>query len=296
MKKKAIKIIACRRAGLSGDKRNCSWLPLMLLTVSGLLFLVLAGCDYLEGYSVQDYLNNVAQIQYSSDYALLGMNADLNALGADDLKEVEATTARLKTEQNQVVQTIEQLDQLEAPESVASLKSHLLDLYAQGADNIGILAASGDYRLATEPLIGEYESASKSFSEKVKTATDQTSLVACLQEYENALTSISERLKPIVPSMLSVHSHQRFIDNLNTLQAGLGETIAGLEGSDKTKLDEATAKMAAIEGGGADMRQTIKTEREADIRQYNARIQKMADLMSQIGQDQLELHQQFDRK
>ena len=53
--------------------------------------------------------------------------------------------------------------------------------------------------------------------------------------------------------------------------------------------------MAEIEGG-ADVRQIVKAEREADIRQYNARIQKMMDLMSRIGQDQLDLHQKFDRR
>ncbi|MCL4473171.1 MAG: hypothetical protein M1539_00265 [Actinobacteria bacterium] len=79
------------------------------------------------------------------------------------------------------------------------------------------------------------------------------------------------------------------------MQAGLGETIDGLQSNDKEKLDEAAAKMAAIEGG-ADMRQAIKAEREADIRQYNTRIQQMSELMSQIGQDQLDLHQQFDRR
>ncbi|MHB8858085.1 MAG: hypothetical protein ACYC6Z_01170 [Thermoleophilia bacterium] len=76
----------------------------------------------------------------------------------------------------------------------------------------------------------------------------------------------------------------------------MSETVDGLNSNDKAKLDEAAAKMAAIEGGGADMRQAIKAEREADIRQYNARIQQMSELMSQIGQDQLDLHQQFDRR
>ena len=73
------------------------------------------------------------------------------------------------------------------------------------------------------------------------------------------------------------------------------ETLAGLQSGDKAKLDEAAAKMAEIEGG-ADVRQIVKAEREADIRQYNARIQKMMDLMSRIGQDQLDLHQKFDRR
>ncbi|MCL4474593.1 MAG: hypothetical protein M1455_11800 [Actinobacteria bacterium] len=287
----------CWVTGLSGMNAR-KMLRIMVFPAALFLGLVLmvSACSYTEGYAVDDYLKNVSRIQYSSDYALLGMSADLNDLGATDLKAVEATTARLKAEQDQIIAAREQLDQLDAPESASTLKSHLLDLYAQGAENIGILAASGDYRLATEPLMGEYESVSKTFSEKVKTANDQTSLVACLQDYENALLSISEKLKPIVPSMLSVHSHQRFIDNLNTLQAGLGETIDGLEGGDRAKLDEATAKMAAIDGGGADLRHTIRTEREADIRQYNAKIKQMSELMSQIGQDQLELHQRFDRQ
>ncbi len=253
------------------------------------------GCGLTEGYSVEDYLHNVARIQYSCDTALVNLNDDLNTLGGRDLKAVEITTERLKNEQGEVESAREKLEGLEAPEAAAPLKSHLLDLYSQGAENIGILAAGGDYRLAVEPLISEYESASRSFSEKVKTATDSKSLIACMQEYKKSLAGIAGRLKPVEPSMLSLHSHQRFIDDLNTLQAGLDETVTALESGDRAKLDDAAKKMEEV-NQGSELQGTIAAERQADIKVFNAKVQRMTDLMAQIGQDQLELHQRFDRQ
>ncbi len=53
--------------------------------------------------------------------------------------------------------------------------------------------------------------------------------------------------------------------------------------------------MAEVNGDSDSIRERINTERLADIQEYNAKIQKMSELMNQIGQNQTDLHQRFDR-
>ena len=77
---------------------------------------------------------------------------------------------------------------------------------------------------------------------------------------------------------------------------GLDETIAGLQTNDKAKLDEAAQKMSLLDTGNSDLQNRVTAERQADIKDFNAKIKRMSDLMAQVGQDQLELHKRFDRQ
>jgi DNA repair exonuclease SbcCD ATPase subunit len=256
---------------------------------------MLSGCGYFDGYAIQDYLKKVNEIQHSSDSMLLNLDQDLNSLGAD-LNKVEETVERLKTERDEVESARMELESLEVPQAAEPLEAHLLELYAQGAAILGDLAATGSYRLSIEPLITQYEESSKSFSEKVKAASDKKTLSSCLQEYQNSVISIGEKVHSFEPPVLSSHSHTLFIYNLNTLQTGLAETIAGLENEDAGILEAASKKMAEVDGESKELHQQITAGREADINDYNSRIQKMSELLNQIGQDQVELHERYDRK
>lgn len=287
--KKALK----DRSRIFAGKNYCASIAASL--IAGFV-LVISACSYTEGYAVDDYLKSAARIQYGSDSSLLGLSADLNALGDNDLAAVAATTERLKNEESEVASARDQLENLEAPEAASALKTDLVDLYSSGAENISLLVGSGDYRIAIEPLMSEYESASASFSNDIKGATDSTALIAQMQTYRAKLEEISEKLKPIEPSALSAHSHKRFQDNVSTLEAGLDETIAGLQTNDKTQLDEAAKKMSTLDAGSIGLQNMITAERQSDIKAFDAKIQRMSDLMAQVGQDQLELHREFDRQ
>ncbi len=134
------------------------------------------------------------------------------------------------------------MEALEVPEAAATLQQHLLELYQQGGKIISDLAATGDYRLAIEPLIAEYESSSKAFTEKIGSANDNETLIKYLHEYKTSVTAISDRARRIEPSALSQRSHKRFVDNLATVQTELTNTITGLRAEDATLIETAEKK------------------------------------------------------
>jgi len=274
-------------------RHRYQWTLLFIVLFFSLI--LISGCGFFDGYSVEDYMKKVNEIQHSSDSMLINLDQDLNSLGTD-LKQVGETVERLKAERDKINSTRMELESLEAPPAAGALKAHLLELYSQGAIILDDLAVTGYYRLSMEPLVAQYEESSKSFSEKVAAAGDEKALSTCVQEYQNSVIDISNRAQTIEPPVLSSHTHKRFICNLSTLQVGLAEMITGLENDDAGSIDDASKKMAEVDGTSEELQQQIIAEREADIHDYNSRIQTMSDLLNQIGQDQTELREQFDRK
>jgi len=255
---------------------------------------MLSGCGLFEGYAVQDYLKKVARIQHDSDVSLLDLDKDLDALGGD-LKGVEATVLQLRADGEAIAAARMELEALQAPEAAMPLKDHMLELYAEGGSLLGELVKTGEYRLAIEPLISQYETSSNSFSENIKAVSGKAEIINSLREYEGSIAAIAEKAQVLQPPLLSSSSHKQFISNLNTVKEGLAETIAGLEAEDTTALEAASDKMARAGELNEDLRLQINAEREADIRSYNARIQRMSELWKQIGQDQLALQERFAR-
>ncbi|MHB9112877.1 MAG: hypothetical protein ACYC4D_09685 [Thermoleophilia bacterium] len=255
---------------------------------------ILSGCGLFEGYAVENYLKKVARIQQESDESLLNLDQDLNALGGD-LVGVEATVLQLRADGEALVAARVELEALEAPEAAAPFKNHLLELYTEGGSLLEELVKTGEYRLAIEPLINQYETSSGSFSENIKSASGKAEVINCLHVYEGSIAAMAEKAQVLQPPLLSSSSHKRFIANLNTVREGLAETISGLESEDAAVLEAASNKMAGAGETNESLRLQIISEREADIRSYNAKIQGMTELWQQIVQDQLALRERFAR-
>lgn len=271
------------------SRRN--YLVLLILVV---FVTMISGCGLFEGYATQDYLKEVARIQHESDASLLNLDNDLDALGGD-LMGVDATVVQLKADREAVAKAISQLEAQEAPEAAVPLRDHFLELYSEGDSLLGELVNTGEYRLAIEPLISQYETSSKSFSKNIKAMISKAEIVESLREYERSIASISEKAQVLQPPLLSKSSHIRFISNLNVVKEGLAETIAGLESEDTAALEAASNKMAGAGEVNEGLRLQINAEREADIRSYNEKIQRMTELWKQIGQYQLDLQERFSR-
>lgn len=253
-----------------------------------------SGCGLFEGYAVDSYLKKVARIQQESDESLMNLDQDLIALGGDQ-KAVEATVLQLRADGEAVAAARMELEALEAPEAAAPFKSHLLEVYTEGGSLLEELIRTGEYRLAIEPLINQYEASSGSFSENVKSASDREAVISCLRIYEGSITDIADKAQILQPPLLSSSSHKRFIANLNTVGEGLTGTISGLESEDAALLEAASSRMAGSGEMSEGLHQQIISEREADIRSFNAKIQEMTELWQHVVQDQLTLREQFAR-
>lgn len=257
--------------------------------------LALSGCSYFEGLSVDNYLKSVSEIQSESDTALLELNDSLAALSGDEQQVTEAIThlgdCRLAVET-----ALERIGNLEAPEEAAAFKSDITDLYLRGSAIISELEKAGHYALKTKPQTDAYEAASKRFSDDLAAAPDIQAVLSGIHEYEIAVDSALKGLQDVEPPVLYRRSHERLIGNLVTLKNGLAEMARGLESDDLGAIENASSTMSSISAGNPQLAADIKADRDADLRDFNARIEEMNAQMDKVRLDQEELRQRFKRE
>jgi CHASE3 domain sensor protein len=281
------------RAPGTGAIKNTFLLLLLLLPL--LVVMGASGCAYLDGYATSNYLRQVAADQYGCDQALTGLNLDLADLSADPGK-VKSALTRLKGEQARVEAARKTLSELDAPPEARTLKGHLLELYDQGDAIFSDLILTGNYRLGQEPLVGQYQSASSSFTANVKSAHDQNSLSVCLSNYRDALSAIDAKAEQLQAPTLMQRSNMRFIFDLKTLGGGLSAMISAIKAGNQDQVKAASAQLGAVDQSSDKLSQEIKVEQASDAADYNLKVNHLNQLMDLIGRDEAALHAQFDRR
>ena len=261
-----------------------------------LLLVTLAGCSFIDGVAVDSYLKDAGGVQSSVNDSLAGLNADVANVRSGDENKTRDALDHLGQERDAVGTAHDRLEGIEAPEAAGSLKNDLNELYDEGDQLLGELIAEGNYRLAMDPLLKDYDARSQSFSAQVREAKDAASLTRCLKNYAQQVRDMDGRVAKLTPPDSLIRSHARLIYNLRVLESGLNDTVSGFENGDQAQLGTASKKMARIDGSNAQLSQEMDGERDTDISSYNLRVHRLDALNQQVGQDIGQLRQRFDRK
>lgn len=262
-----------------------------------LLFLAvsLVGCSFTESLAVDDYLNELSEIQYTSDEALLELGEDTQALGGG-LDEVRETIPRLEASRQSVFKAEKAIRDMDAPEAAQALKNDLVALYGEGGSLLEELIRFGNYRLEFEPLLDTYEASAKSFSDEVEAAESDETLIVAIGGYEKVITDTSSKGQVLEPPELSANSHARFISNMETLRQGLKELTEGIVSRDAESIEAAIAKLEQVSGDNQELQQAMSADRERDTQAFNARINKITAQSHKVMDDQAELLRELNEQ
>lgn len=144
-------------------------------------------------------------------------------------------------------------------------------------------------------MTSSYEAASKQFGAAVEAASDTQGLLEAIEQYQSAVSMAADTMRKMSPPILYRRSHERFVGNLEVLKTGLAEMASALKSEDAATTQAASDKLESISAGNKQMAAQIHADREADYKDFNARIDEIKLLMERVRQDQAELRQKLER-
>lgn len=247
----------------------------------------------MQGISVQKFLKEVNEIQYESDSALLQLADHMNMLAGDPEQVTEAVRL-LENDRDTIREAQSRMINLDAPQGAENIRNDMIDLYESGIETLNELIIAGEYSIASQPILEEYESASESFSQKINDSTTTDQLIQTIKDFTIIVLNSSNELETLeIPSMYE-NSHMRFINNLDTLAQGLDEMVTGIENYDVTVIEAANNKIDAVSSNNFELAESFSKDRVADIKAYNDKIRHMSDMMKQIRLDEADLKREFE--
>ncbi|RJQ45924.1 MAG: hypothetical protein C4534_03590 [Gaiellales bacterium] len=183
---------------------------------------------------------------------------------------------------------------MDVPEDALELHGSLIELYSTGSSVVNDLITAGRYQLGMTPILTQYEVASNTFNQSLQTATDSGNLLTAMSTYQKVIGSIMKQAGELTPPTIGTNSHERLIDNLQTMHDGIAEMIAAVEKGDTIAVEAASEKMSSVSAGNERLETEMLADREADLKAYNTQIMKMSALLQKIHEEEAALRERFE--